>query len=103
MAHDPRREDYQRLSLRFAEELDKGDPADAARAFASFGRRFAQDRDGLPQTDADRAFPLVAMASDVVDRRLPLRRSTSATASSATMPTRSAHPASRRATRRSAS
>ena len=40
MAHDPRREDYQRLSLRFAEELDKGDPADAARAFASFGRRF---------------------------------------------------------------
>lgn len=71
MAHDPRREDYQRLSLRFAEELDKGDPADAARAFASFGRRFAQDRDGLPQTDADRAFHLVAMASDVVDRRLP--------------------------------
>ena len=60
MAHDPRREDYQRLSLRFAEELDKGDPADAARAFASFGRRFAQDRDGLPQTDADRAFHLVA-------------------------------------------
>lgn len=71
MAHDPRREDYQRLSLRFAEELDKGDPADAARGFASFGRRFAQDRDGLPQTDADRAFHLVAMASDVVDRRLP--------------------------------
>lgn len=71
MAHDPRREDYQRLSLRFAEELDKGDPALAARAFASFGRRFAQDRDSLPQTDADRAFHLVAMASDVVDRRLP--------------------------------
>ena len=71
MAHDPRREDYQRLSLRFAEELDKGDPAGAARAFASFGHRFAQDRDSLPQTDADRAFHLVVMASDVVDRRLP--------------------------------
>lgn len=71
MAHDPKREDYQRLSLRFVRELDASDPAAAARAFATFGRRFAQDRDSLPQTDADRAFHLVALASEVVDYRLP--------------------------------
>lgn len=71
MAHDPKREDYQRLSLRFANQLDVSDPVGAARAFASFGRRFAQDRDSLPQTDADRAMHLVAMACEVVDYRLP--------------------------------
>ena len=71
MAHNPQREDYQRLSLRFARELDQGDPVAATRAFASFGRRFAQDRDGLPQSDADRAFHLVARAAEVVDYQLP--------------------------------
>lgn len=71
MAHNPMREDYQRLSLRFARELDAQGPAAAAQAFASFGRRFARDRDSLPQTDADRAFHLVALASDLIDRRLP--------------------------------
>lgn len=71
MAHDPRREDYQRLALRFACSLDGADPAAAARAFAGFGRRFQQDRDALPQSDADRAFHLVAMAAEVVDYRLP--------------------------------
>ena len=71
MAYDPRREDYQRLGLRFAKTLD-GSPADsAARAFASFGRRFAQSRDSLPQTDADRAFHLVALATDLIDYQLP--------------------------------
>lgn len=71
MAHDAQREDYLRMSLRFALELDGADPAEAARAFASFGRRLAQDRDSLPQSDADRAFHLVALASDVIDRQLP--------------------------------
>lgn len=71
MAHDPKREDYQRLSLRFARELDGGDPAGAARAFASFGRRFARDRDSLPQSDADRAFHLVVRATQTIDYRLP--------------------------------
>ena len=71
MAHDARREDYQRLALRFARELEREGSHDAARAFASFGRRFAQDRDSLPQTDADRAFHLVALAAEVVDYRLP--------------------------------
>ena len=71
MAHNPQREDYQRLSLRFARELDQGDPVAATRAFASFGRRFAQDRDGLPQSDADRALHLVARAAEVVDYQLP--------------------------------
>lgn len=71
MSHDPKREDYQRLSLRFASELDGAEPGVAARAFAAFGRRFAQDRDSLPQSDADRAFHLVALATEVVDYRLP--------------------------------
>lgn len=71
MAHNPKREDYQRLALRFARELDGGRPSDAARAFVSFGRRFAQSRDSLPQTDADRAFHLVVLATDLVDYKLP--------------------------------
>lgn len=71
MAHNPQREDYQRLGLRFARELDQGDPVAATRAFASFGRRFAQNRDALPQSDADRAFHLVVLASEVVDYQLP--------------------------------
>ena len=71
MAHDPKREDYLRLSLRFALELDAHGPAAANRAFATFGRRFAQDRDSLPQSDADRAFHLVALATEAIDYRLP--------------------------------
>lgn len=71
MAHDARREDYLRMSLRFALSLDEGSPDHAARAFASFGRKFAQDRDALPQSDADRAFHLVALATELLDYRLP--------------------------------
>ena len=71
MAHDPKREDYQRLALRFALELDGSDPRAASRAFASFGQRFARDRDSLPQSDADRAFHLVALASQTIDYQLP--------------------------------
>ena len=71
MAHDPRKEDYQRLGLRFARSLEGGDEAGAVRAFATFGRRFAQNRDSLPQSDADRAFHLVALATDLIDYKLP--------------------------------
>lgn len=71
MAFDPQREDYQRLGLRFAASLDGSDPMTATRAFASFGRRFSQDRDSLPQTDEDRAFHLVALATTVIDYKLP--------------------------------
>ena len=71
MAHDSRREDYLRMSLRFALSLDGGDPARAAREFATFGRRLARDRDSLPQSDADRAFSLVSLATDLIDYRLP--------------------------------
>ena len=71
MAHDSRREDYLRMSLRFALSLDGGDPARAAREFASFGRRLARDRDSLPQSDADRAFHLVSLATELLDYRLP--------------------------------
>ena len=71
MAHDARREDYLRMSLRFALSLDEGSPDHAARAFASFGRRFAQSRDSLPQSDADRAFHLVSLATELLDYRLP--------------------------------
>ena len=85
MAHDPRREDYQRLALRFVRTIDPQDPA-AAREFTDFGRRFAQERDSLPQTDADRAFHLVCRATELIDYKLPFaepdrRQSSSATAS----------------------
>ena len=71
MAHDPKREDYQRLVLSMAHQLEGDSGADVARAFASFGRRFAQDRDSLPQSDADRAFHLVALATEAIDYQLP--------------------------------
>ena len=71
MSYDPHREDYQRLGLRFARSLDGKDPAAATRAFASFGRRFSQNRDSLPQSDADRAFHLVAEATTLIDYELP--------------------------------
>lgn len=71
MAHDAKREDYQRLGLRFIRELDASSTLSAMRAYADFGRRFSQERDTLPQTDADRAFHLVAEASEVVDQKLP--------------------------------
>ena len=71
MAYDPRREDYQRLGLRFARTLDSSDAFGAARAITSFSRRYAQSRDSLPQSDEDRAFHLVAEATDIIDYQLP--------------------------------
>ncbi|EHF02925.1 hypothetical protein HMPREF1008_00570 [Olsenella sp. oral taxon 809 str. F0356] len=71
MAYEPNREDYQRLSLQFMRSADRMGPLAAARAFAGFGRRFSQDRDSLPQDDADRAFGLVARATTVIDYELP--------------------------------
>ena len=71
MAFDPQREDYTRLGVRFASTLDFSNAAEATRAFATFGRRFAQDRDSLPQSDGDRAFHLVVLASRNIDLELP--------------------------------
>ena len=71
MAFDARREDYQRLGLRFARSLDGMDAEQAARAFATFGLRFAREHDTLPQTDSDRAFHLVAHATKLIDYELP--------------------------------
>ncbi|MBQ9058268.1 MAG: response regulator receiver protein [Atopobiaceae bacterium] len=71
MACDPRREDYLRLGLRFARTLNEGDPFASVRASSSFSRRYAYNREGLPQSDADRAFHLVAEATDLIDYQLP--------------------------------
>jgi tetratricopeptide (TPR) repeat protein len=71
MAFDARYEDYQRMALRYSSTLDQSDPAAAARSFAGFGRRFAQDRDSLPQTDSDRAFHLMSLAAYDIDYLLP--------------------------------
>lgn len=68
---DPQFEDYQRLSTRFALSLDGNDPFAAARAVTDFRRKFRTSRDSLPQTDADRAFHLVAKACDLIDYQLP--------------------------------
>lgn len=71
MAFDAKREDYLRLCLRFTRELGSGEATRMADELAGFGRRFANDRDSLPQTDADRAFHLVAEATDLIDYQLP--------------------------------
>ena len=71
MAFDARTEDFQRLGLCFASKLDAADPFGAVRSLTEFGQRYAQNRDSLPQTDADRAFHLVARAAELIDYRLP--------------------------------
>lgn len=71
MAHDPKREDYQRLVLRMAHELEENESEDVVRSFSTFGMRFAQDRESLPQSDSDRAFNLVALATEAIDYELP--------------------------------
>ena len=71
MTFDPHREDYQRMGLRFARSLDGQSPSTAARSFSSFGRRFVQNRDSLPQCDEDRAFHLVVSAATLIDYELP--------------------------------
>ncbi|MBQ6395006.1 MAG: response regulator receiver protein, partial [Atopobiaceae bacterium] len=63
--------DYQRLSLRFARTIGGQDPFRVARELMSFPRRYRSMRDSLPQTDQDRAFHLVARATEVIDYRLP--------------------------------
>ena len=71
MAFDPHIEDFQRLGLRYVRDLDSDDPFGAARSLARFGKKFSQNRDSLPQTDGDRAFHLVAKATDLIDYQLP--------------------------------
>lgn len=71
MAFDAAQEEYRRLGLRFAREQAVDDAFSAARAAASFNRRFAWSHDSLPQTDGDRAFHLVARAAELIDRELP--------------------------------
>lgn len=71
MAFDAHIEDFQRLGLHHAASLDGSDPFGAVRSMADFGRRFAQNRDSLPQTDEDRAFHLVSRATDLIDYQLP--------------------------------
>ena len=78
MAHDARKEDYQRLGLRFIRQLDREDSGIAMKAFAGFGQRFSTDRDSLPQTDSDRAFHLVSKAADLIDYQLPFADATHA-------------------------
>ena len=70
MAHNANTEDYQRLALRYV-MADGADPASAMAGYSRFWRDFSLDRDSLPQTDADRAFHLVALATQTLDYRLP--------------------------------
>ena len=70
MAHDANTEDYRRLALRYVTETDTN-PSEAMAGYSRFWRDFSGNRDALPQTDADRAFHLVALATDVLDYRLP--------------------------------
>ena len=78
MAFDAHIEDFQRLGLRQAAALDDDDPFGAVRSMADFGRRFAKNRDSLPQSDEDRAFHLVSLATDLVDYQLPFAEDSAA-------------------------
>lgn len=71
MAFDASREDYLRLSISFDRSLQGSDPYSAARAMMGFDHRFDSNRDELPQSDADRAFHLVAKATELLDYQLP--------------------------------
>lgn len=70
MAYDPVKEDYQRLILRFA-STQVNDEDSIATLIKDFNWRFSNDRNSLPQSDEDRAFNLVAQASEIIDYRLP--------------------------------
>lgn len=78
MALDPNYEDFQRMSLRFAETLGASDPFGAARAAVDFSHRYSQKRDTLPQTDEDRAFHLVVRVTELIDYQLPFATDESA-------------------------
>ena len=76
MAYNPDREDYDRMVVRFMEDLmdrdvDDVDDLDVEQEIASFRRRYTQERDSLPQTDVERAFHLVATATSIIDYELP--------------------------------
>ena len=70
MAHNANIEDYQRLALRYVLTAE-ADPSDAMGRFAQFWRNASVERDSLTQTDADRAFHLVALATNIIDYQMP--------------------------------
>lgn len=70
MAYNANTEDYQRLALRYVTSAKVG-PAEAMAGFADFWRNVSSERHAQLQTDADRAFHLVALATNVVDYQLP--------------------------------
>lgn len=76
MAFNPQHEDYQRLWLRYALTLKSDGATNPTREFASFGNKFARNRDELPQTDADRAFHLVSEATILIDYQAPFANET---------------------------
>ena len=70
MAHNANTEDYQRLALRYVTTAE-AEPAEAMGKFADFWRNVSLARDSAPQTDADRAFHLVALATSLIDYQMP--------------------------------
>lgn len=63
-----RSEDFERLAVRWAGVPHAAQtPAEMIAAISDFPRRFAADRDSLPQNDTDRAFALVGKASVILD------------------------------------
>ncbi len=71
MGMTPQAEDFERLAIRWAgiSHEAEGYP-DAIAAMTAFPEIYAQGRDRLPQTDADRAFALVCKACDILDGKL---------------------------------
>ena len=76
MAFNATIEDFQRLGLRHltethTTELQSSNRFTEARAYANFERRFDRAGDTLARSDSDRAFHLVARATEIIDYRLP--------------------------------
>lgn len=72
MPMSPRAEDFERLALRWAMEPGNAERyADLISAISSFPEIYVADRDRLPQTDADRAFGLMARACEILDDESP--------------------------------
>ena len=71
MAFDAQTEDYSRVLLGEMWRNPDVKPQEAEAFYEDFQERYLKDRDSIQQSDADRAFHLVALATDIVDYQIP--------------------------------
>ena len=67
----PRMEDYERLALRWIDSAQKEyRDSHLMQALDFFPNMYNKNRDGIPQTDSDRAFWLVCQAAEILDKSI---------------------------------